>query len=278
MTPMLAKTYGPKYDKFPCFLQCKLNGVRALYQSGTFQSRDEKLWKPGVLSHLVEQLRPLSFLEGLILDGELYVHSWRLQRINGAVAVNRSGPRDDTNQVQFHIFDVIDPKNPNALFSERWCNKAAQPLVRYFGNVRTVIQPVQTDFVNSRKEVEDYFRLYTSQGYEGVMLRPDGPYEVGQTPHGTQFRSKFLWKYKKWMDGEFTCYGVTPGEGKASIGIGALVCCTANGRPFNVGTGFSDEERIEYMQNPPVGKMIKVRYIGLSEDGIPLNPSFLCIM
>ena len=87
------------------------------------------------------------------------------------------------------------------------------------------------------------------------------------------------------------CVGVTQGEGKADIGIGALTCSNAATHPdmnpailrdntplFNVGTGFSDVERIAYMQNPPIGKMVKVRYLCLSADGIPLNPSFLCLM
>jgi ATP-dependent DNA ligase len=118
------------------------------------------------------------------------------------------------------------------------------------------------------------------------MLRPDGPYEFGETTHATQKRSQFLWKHKQWEDGEFMIHDVTMGEGKASIGIGAFVLKNADGtdlfnrwgkRP-NVGTGFSDEERIIFAKSPPIGQMVRVRYPYLSEDGVPQCPSFVAVM
>jgi len=79
MIPMLAKTLGPKFSSYPCYVQPKLNGVRALYQRGqdtfwTFQSRDEKTWKTEVLAHIGNELCSLE-LGSVILDGELYVHA-----------------------------------------------------------------------------------------------------------------------------------------------------------------------------------------------------------
>lgn len=298
MHPMLARTYGPRYNQFPCFIQPKLNGVRALYQCGTFQSRDEKLWRPGVLQHLIDALAPFTeSLGNVILDGELYVHDWRLQRINSAVAVNRHEPTEDTPHVQFHVFDVVDP---NRSFSDRWFDfytpliLADHPLIR----------AVPTDHIWLKEEVDPHFRHWTKLGYEGIMLRPNGTgYEFGEHEgrNGpTTYRSKNLWKHKQWEDGEFVCVGVTQGEGKADIGIGALVCrakdyvcpvcdggpanhcqcsCPNKYEPvFNVGTGLSDSERIAFMANPPIGKLIKVRYLNLSADGIPLNPSFLAVL
>ena len=296
MKPMLARTFGPKYTRFPCYVQPKLNGVRALYQDGVFQSRDEKLWKRPVLKHLVDDLQQLG-LENAVLDGELYVHGWRLQRINGAIAVNRNEPCADTLNVEYHIFDIVDPTKK---FSERWLPVA-------YGLKESTLEHckiVTTDYVHSPEEMERYFHHYTSKGYEGIMLRPDGPYEFGETPHGTQKRSDTLWKYKQWQDAEFVCLGVTHGEGKASIGIGALTLASHcertlhngtvlkgldayNSKPdsdawwhggFNVGTGFSDDERIEFLRNPPIGKLVRVRYLELTADGIPFNPSFLALM
>lgn len=279
---MLARTYGPRYSRFPAFVQSKLNGVRALYQAGVFQSRDGKIWKPGVLAHLQAELESVSaVLDGRMLDGELYVHGWKLQKINGAIAVNRNEPSVDTPNVQYHVFD--SPSHDS--FSTRWFTLAKELRALNLPHIRVV----DTHNVHSREHLDTWFHGYTSQGYEGVMIRPDGPYELGETPHGTTKRSEFLWKYKSWEDGEFECVEVTQGEGKAGIGIGALVCQThvytnehgfrtQNHPTFNVGTGFSDEDRILYMQNPPIGKLVKVRYLCLSQDGIPLNPSFLAVM
>jgi len=286
---MLARTYGPRFDRFPCYCQPKLNGVRALYQHTpmpVFQSRDEKVWFAPVLQHLRQELDSIrDFLGSSILDGELYVHGWRLQQINGAVAVNRHFPREDTPDVCFHVFDIVDPSRK---FSERWLD--AYNTLQQLDLLH--VKAVPTAICSSTSDVENHFLHYTSLGYEGIMLRPDGPYEFGVTPHGTQKRSEFLWKYKSWQDAEFMCVDVTRGEGKADIGIGALILAAVSNpqkltlqsvnQPdmprFNVGTGFSDDERRDFMSNPPIGRLIKVRFIGLSADGIPLNPSFLAAL
>lgn len=301
---MLARTLGPKFSSFPCYVQPKLNGVRALYQmtnsvmdgiggAGVFQSRDEKVWSPNVLDHLHKELYTIRQpIEGLILDGELYVHGWRLQDINAAIAVNRKEPSDKTKDVEFHVFDVVDPKKN---FSERFINlfhsltKANLPHIK----------AVPTWMSHSKPEMMSHFAFYTSLGYEGIMLRPNGPYEFGEhLGRGgtiTSFRSKYLWKYKQWEDGEFECVEVTQGEGKANIGVGALVlkkehtlgskvlaydvaCYGDNSTTFKVGTGLTDSDRIDFMQNPPIGKLVKIRYLCLTTNGIPFNPSFLAVL
>lgn len=289
MKPMLARTVGPKFNSYPCYVQPKLNGIRALFQKspdqefGVFQSRDEKLWAAPVLKHLLDELSSID-LAGLILDGELYRHGWRLQNINGAVAVNRSQPRSDTHEVCFHVFDVVDPRRK---FSERWFEV-------YHGLIQAQeklphLRVVPTSLVGSWPEVEQHFHMYTLHGYEGIMLRPDGIYEFGEhrgrNGNQTTFRSQTLWKHKHWEDDEFVCLGTTSGEGKAEIGIGALLLESkqikdihGNHPTFKVGTGFTDEDRIAFAQDPPIGKMVRVRYLCLTADGIPFNPSFIAVL
>lgn len=278
MKPMLARTVGPKFDQYPCYCQPKLNGVRALYQLGTFQSRDEKVWRPEVLLHLTSELSTLNIDHNLILDGELYRHGWRLQRINGAVAVNRSQPRDDTTDVEFHVFDVVAPERK---FSDRWFEVMLAIRRAQLPHVHAVA----TGHVPDKNVMEQCFHYYTHEGYEGIMLRPDGLYEFGEHlgRNGTQtsYRSKTLWKHKSWQDDEFHCVDMTQGEGKAEIGIGALILKTHQDHPqitFGVGTGFTDEDRIEFAQNPPIGRLVRVRYLTLTADGIPFNPSFIAIV
>lgn len=290
MKPMLARTYGPRYSTYPCYLQPKLNGIRALSQHAVFQSRDEKIWNDGVLGHLQQQMFILQQLceSAPIFDGELYVHGWRLQDINAAVAVNRLQPTEKTPFVEYHIFDVVNPALP---FSQRFLPLQSAIIDANLPHIKLV----PTAFIGDNVELDSHFHHWTQHGYEGVMLRPDGKYEfgehVGRGGNMTQYRSKTLWKYKCWEDGEFACVGVTQGEGKADIGIGALTCAAhpedlkntsvkhlGTIQTFNVGTGFSDSERRAFMQNPPIGKLIKVKYLCLSADGIPLNPSFLAVL
>lgn len=270
MKPMLARTIGPKFDLFPCIVQPKLNGVRALYQNGVFQSRGEKLWKPTFFPHIVEQLNSLD-LGNIILDGEFYVHGWKLQRINSAVGVNNNEPNEDTPKIIFNIFDVVNPR-------EDFLPRIQTFLEKYYNKGDRKIYLVPLGLANNRAELDAYFHQFVGAGYEGLMARPEGPYEFGETPHGTQHRSRQLWKYKSWQDGEWICAGITHGEGKASIGIGALTLKTKEGLTFHVGTGFDDSERIKYLHSPPTGKLIRIRYLELSSAGIPLNPSFIAVM
>jgi len=99
-----------------------------------------------------------------------------------------------------------------------------------------------------------------------------------------------LLKRKDWQDDEFECVGVIEGEGKLTGTLGALLCeCSrrATHEPgisrhsvpqFHVGSGLSDSERQHYWFNPPIGRLVKVKYLCLSDAGIPLNPTILCIL
>ena len=115
MKPLLSHIYAPHRIIYPVHVQPKLNGVRALYQAGHFQSRDELPWNNGVLRHLTEPLKGI-LPEDVILDGELYVHGWPLQKINAAIAVNRYHPTNESPNIEFHVFDVVDFSKP---FDER---------------------------------------------------------------------------------------------------------------------------------------------------------------
>lgn len=285
MKPMLARTIGPKFNHFPCYVQPKLNGVRALNQDGIFQSRDEKIWDSKILVHLTDELRSIEDkLPMNPIDGELYVHGWKLQRINGAIAINRKEPREDTHEVCFHIFDVVSGTQK---FSERYLDLMNDIQAARLPHIKAV----PTAFASNRREFDQLFHHWTALGYEGIMGRVDAPYEYGEhwsdrSDAMTEYRSKTLWKHKQWEDDEFICVGTTQGEGKADIGIGALTLEThaPNGVPgqginiFKVGTGFDDEDRVEFFNHPPIGKKVRVRYLCLTDDGIPFNPSFIAVM
>jgi DNA ligase-1 len=102
-------------------------------------------------------------------------------------------------------------------------------------------------------------------GGEGLMLRrPKSMYEVG--------RSSSLLKVKTFHDTEARVIGHAPGTGKHKGRLGALIVELPDGTKFNVGTGFSDEER----ENPPaIGAVITFRYQELSKDGVPRFPSYV---
>lgn len=281
--PLLAHIYEPHRVTYPCYVQPKLNGIRALYQNGCFQSRDQIPFTAGLLDHIA---RPLlqTFDPSVILDGELYVHGWPLQRINAAVTPVRQQPTEDTLKVEYHVFDVVDFQGS---FWDRY-----KPIKTIQRMEDSVVHHVPTTYVLSQQDADNMYSSFVSLGYEGMMYRlGDCPYTVPKQewdqwkhcnvgrPGYTRFLSDknnrcwHLLKRKDWQDDEYICIGIEEGEGKLAGTVGALVCRVNTSDEVRVGSGLTDEQRHFYWRNPPIGKLIKVKYLVLSSDGIPLNPT-----
>lgn len=285
---MLAHIFEEKrWAGGPVWLQPKFNGVRALYQAGRFQSRDELSWNPNVLAHLSEPLLKMFPDDRTILDGELYVHGWPLQRINGAVAINRLEPNEDTLEVSYYVFDNVS---------------FGKPFFVRFGEIEGTIRQLQHPRIHaattvqppSREWVEEFYANTVAEGFEGIM------YRVGLCPYTTPKQPKennkgflsdknnrtwHLLKRKSWMDKEFVCESVEEGEGKRAGMVGAFVChkdlCPDDLRfepRFRVGSGLTDAEATHYFLNPPIGRKIKVKFLCYTRDGIPFNPTVEAIL
>lgn len=275
MKPMLAHLYEPKRFKLPCCIQPKLDGVRGLEQRGRFVSRDQIEWAAVVVSHVSVSLS--HYIP--ILDGEWYRHGWSLQKINGAIGVNRTIRVANTDQVAFHVFDLVDFEAP---FIERWFR--ASEIVAACNNPSLRIVPAHP--VESLEEVDHWFDYYRKLDYEGIMVRMgDGGY-TQPSVRGLSDQDNRCWtmlKHKGWLDDEFEIIGVAEGKpsdrgGKYVGTLGALICKARNGKQFNVGSGMTDAERDEWWSNPPVGKQAKVKYRLLSDEGIPLNGTLILVL
>jgi DNA ligase 1 len=291
MKPMLAHTLEP--NRLPndlYWLQPKLNGVRALYQDGHFQSRDEIPWNEPVLRHLTQPLKLMFPDERTILDGELYVHGWPLQKINGAIAVNRAEPCEDTFQVEYHIFDVVSFNLP---FEERFFEVMKYKKGLFTPDIK--VRLVETVSTTHAADADDFYAMQVKKGYEGIMYRigncpythPKQPLTLvhwnGNNKHrkylsDKQNRTWHLLKRKDWHDDEFKCIGMVMGEGKYVDMAGALVCLTHDNKSFYVGSGLTDEDRMKYFEQPPVNHMIKVKFLTYTSDGKPFNPTVLAVL
>jgi len=271
MKPMLAKKFNEHRDKveFPCFVQPKLNGIRALYWNGKMQSRDGHFFDESVVKHITDKLESVG--SDYILDGELYVHGWSLQKINGAIAVNRKEKNDLSALVSYHVFDCINVMYPDMVFNVRdlhWSKiyeKLGQP---------ANVQVVDTRTIFSHSEGEKLFSLYKAQGYEGMMYRLNEPYGLTEKCGNKENRWHVLLKRKDWLDEDCTIIGVEQGTGKYADCVGSLLLeFPDNGVLFHAGSGLSDMQRLKYMTNPPVGKVAKIKYEMLSDAGVPLKPT-----
>lgn len=263
--------YSPKrieWGKDEVYVLPKLNGLRIDSEEDGIFSYDGKHYSEIVIPHLYKILGRAYRLYERVLDGELYVHGWSLQQVNKAGAVKRVKPRLEfpcSAKLQFHVFDVVW----NKPYLER--NRLYHQIVKSLNS--DFVKAVKCVRINSKKEADLWYREFVRQGYEGAIYRiNDRRYEFGRHWH--------VLKRKEWQDDEFKVVGSTEevsihGEPKGRMG--ALICVTKSGKRFKVGTGFEDWERELYWRKKPIGKKLKVKYLCLSDEGIPLNLSSLGI-
>lgn len=287
--PMLAKELNARWVEDDFYLQPKLNGHRIVWDGKQLWTRQGKpiVSVPGLIAEL-ERL-----FDGKPLDGELYSHGMTFQKITqtGRRTVNVV---DDPNLCMY----VYDIPVANMTFEQRWntINTEYRPTIEQSRRIRIV----ETRHCNTHKiNINDLRALNVFAGeYEGTMLRnADGMYKFGK-------RSSDLLKVKQFHDTEATIVGVTqmntfdkvivaagtPGSRKKSNGtyvkngaatmhpmIGALVCELPNGTRFEIGSGFTHDERKQFWIEPPIGKQVTFQYQELTPDGVPLFPSYLRI-
>ena len=254
-----AVKYEDHKPEWPYYATPKLNGVRAMWVPKVgFFSRDGIPWEPGMLAHLEETLR---FTDQWI-DGEFYVHGMPLQLINSIVGINRRKPHPDAAKMQFNAFDL--PQIP-AGFEDR------QALL--VNGLRDLPNIVPLNYVRCAccDKGESAFKAYASAGYEGVVYKSGGCYQPGL--------SKMMIKRKLWIDDDFDIVKLLPGqEGKHDHSMGAVICKTAAGLEFEVGSfTFNDALRLSiFFQNPPPTRA-KIRYQSLTADGKPFHAQVLCM-
>ncbi len=264
--PMLAYDYKKKSDKviFPCFIQPKLDGVRALGIGNQLYSRNGNIFP--TLEHIKKELEENK--DNLILDGELYTDDINFEKIVGLVRKNNKSKEEeiDSLKIYFNIFDYIDE---NLSFEKRLIK-----LTEFFSkNNFKYLKFVKTEICNKKELIEKYLDNFINEGYEGIIIRNgNGKYEEN-------IRSNNLLKLKRFIDEEFEIINyTTPSEGK-EIGCVIWECKTKEGKKFTVRPEGNYKERKKLYKEGKkyIGKMLTVRYQELTNDKIPRFPVGVCI-
>lgn len=258
--PMLAVEMEEKLVKFDtsAFVQPKLDGIRCLIYKHNdkivFQSRQNKLFEPFV--HLLPNLEKIFKVHDIILDGELYCHGLGFEAVTSMV--RRAKTRHpDVEKINYVIYDVIDQSDSRSGYIQRTnCISSIMMNNVFF---------IETIEVTTMKQIEDAHTHYTGNGYEGIMIRTNGPYKHG--------RSKDLLKYKKFKDSEYLVVGHAEGTG-AHAGTAIFVCNNGSDKIFNVVMNGPLEKRRDMLKHVSdyYGKYLTVKYQELSTDGIPRFP------
>lgn len=288
LKPMLAATCEDvNFIRFPVLASPKLDGIRCLIKDGVALSRS---LKPIPNKYVQSYVRGLSMrLEGL--DGELIVgpHDKDVFRRTTSGVMSEEGKPDFT----FYVFDLWN--EPQTYFDER-LQQVTRIVDHAFqaGVNRLKVVPHRKIVNPQTLEIEEERVL--AEGYEGLMLRdPDGPYKYGRATA----KQGWLLKLKQFVDAEAVVVGVeermhneneatkdalghtersTSKAGLVPAGdLGALVCKTPEGQEFNIGTGFTAEDRIGYwrIKDDLIGRLVKYKYFPTGAKDKPRFPVFL---
>jgi DNA ligase-1 len=268
---MLAKVYKGEYEEDMKFIQPKLDGVRCniSLDGGKIISKSRKNKKFYSTTHIEAELSEIfEKYPDLHLDGELYNHDLHddFNKIVSLVKKQKITENDKSNiesTVRYYVYDAWFDTLPDAVFHERF--EMVREALLHLKNV--VIVP--TYKIGCGKDIDYYFNMFTSNGYEGAIIRLDKPYE--------HKRSSNLLKYKKFQDDEFEIIEVN--IGKTNTIAESLTIRLKNGNLCNATLAFPDEKCKEILENKDkyIGKMATVCYFGITNDGMlrfPVVKSF----
>ena len=269
--PMLAKIYDGKYKEEMKYIQPKLDGIRCniSLDNGYVVSKSRKNKEFYTTSHIEKELSKIfEKYPDLHLDGELYNHDLHddFNKIVSLVKKQKISQDDKSNienTVHYYVYDAWFDSLPDSVFHERF--EMVKESLLHLKNV--VIVP--TYKISSGKDIDYYFDMFTSNGYEGAIIRLDKPYE--------HKRSGNLLKYKKFQDDEFEVIGIN--VGKTNTIAESLTIRLKNGNLCNATLAFPDEKCKEILDNKEkyIGKLATVCYFGITNDGMlrfPVVKSF----
>jgi DNA ligase-1 len=283
MRPMLAATVESTATlNYPLLGSAKFDGIRALVRNGVVVSRNLK----PIPNLKVQRTWGKAKYNGL--DGELIVgdptDALVYRNTNSGVMSVEGNP-----EVTFRVFDNFEKDAP---FSKRLLE-----VTRFAkANAKMGLVPVYHTKLSNEAELLKYETAILELGFEGIMLRSaDGSYKQGRATlnEGT------LMKLKRFMDAEAMVVGFEELEHnhntqqRSLLGLakrsshkanrvaggvlGALVCALPGGIKFNIGSGFTQEER-EYfwsIRNKLKGRLVKYKYFAVGGYDRPRFPVYL---
>jgi DNA ligase 1 len=269
-SPMLAEKYKdrPLTEKdweAGVAVQPKLDGMRCIATANGLQSRKgEKIVSA---PHIMEQLQVVfDDYPHAVLDGELYNHDLKSEFEELMSIAKKTKPTEEhiiksAEWLQFHIYDVFNPKNPDLVFKDRILNRTI-----VLGKCQGAsIREVPTVFVGEHHSLDEAYEAWLADGYEGQMVR------INNAPYENK-RSKSLLKRKEFMDAEFPIVEIQCGKGNRADWAARVICSLPDGRTFAAGINGNAAycKQLLIDKDKYVGSDAKIKFFRYTSDGIPL--------
>ena len=290
---MLAGTLPPGgLPEFPVEATPKLDGIRALKIAGQMVSRQFKPIPNADMRKILEDLLP----DGA--DGEI-MYGTTFQACTSAVMTKK--PIENMGKFKYYWFDYISCEGAvDAPYVER-ANEIREYMREHAADFKRVeskvdVVPLYPLTVHTSDQLQQYEREAVAAGFEGVIVRRgDGKYKFGRST----LREGLMLKIKRFGDAEATIIDFEElqhndneaikdafGRSKrsshkanktAADKLGAFVVISKDNVQFKIGTGLSDEQRIQFWKDRKtlLGKMVKYKFFEVGVKSAPRHPVFL---
>jgi DNA ligase-1 len=253
-------------------LEPKLDGVRVLTvvdiesRTVTQYTRNGKVLEN--FTHITEglALHIDDFERSFVLDGE--VISTSFQALMKQVHRKENVKTDDAVLMLFDILPLSEFKQGRSVLGQRRRSKYLTNFKATFdkvGNIGIIPQTeVNLDEYVGELLFKDFNKEAIDNGYEGIMIKdPDAVYECK--------RSASWLKQKPFIEVSLEVTDVEEGTGRNVGRLGALVCAGQDdGKDIvvNCGSGFSDDNRIEYWDSRDSlpGQIVEVRADAVTQN------------
>ena len=242
-------------------LSQKLNGNRCIYYNGELYTRQNKKYIG--LNHIKADIEKIPNAKEYVFDGELIYKnneglsdSSAFQKGTG-IANNKSESKEELKLV---LFDVLPKEEFDNKISKDTYKIRKQHLLCLKQYETENIEIVQMFYEGTNQsEIWKWLDYCEQHDMEGCMLNLDTPYECKRT--------KSLMKIKKFYDFDLQIVGYEEGTGRNKGRLGAFVV-DYNGNQVKVGSGYSDEERVNFWNDRDkyIGRVITVKYKEISKD------------
>jgi len=253
-------------------LEPKLDGVRVITiinaenQTATMYSRNGKELEN--FSHITKSIEANIglFERSIVLDGEMVSSSF--QALMKQVHRKSDVQSQDARLMLFDILPLSEFQAGKSIMGQRRRTNLLKSMKLVFdkiGSIDVIPQKeVDLDSYVGELEFKQYNKEAIEAGFEGIMIKTvDAPYECK--------RSTSWLKMKPFIEVSLEIINVEEGTGKNEGRLGAFVCSGVDdGRQItvNCGSGFSDDDRIEYWasRDTQPGQIVEVRADAVTQN------------
>ncbi len=255
-------------------IELKSDGSYAASVCGENTTMMSRNGNPLNIKSLQEHLSCGAF-DGFALEGELIYDPTKATREEGngyiTKIVKGTATQENLDNVYYQVWDCIDTSYYEPKGEYPFTNKDRRELLdimvaEYNGwclerGVTNRVLLIDRKENVSVEEANNIFESYVKEGFEGAIVKDmDATWRDSGKP-------SYCIKLKRKEPADLKVVGVYEGkEGSKYVGmLGGLLCESECGKiVVSVGSGFNDEQRGEFLTNPP--KIIEVEYDSITKD------------